>query len=339
MYIDQFMETVKFCRFCFMCRHLAPVGNVTFTEADTPRIRASMIYGATLRKEEFTNKDLIRIMYRSDLSGCCRRNCVNHYDEVGLTLAYRADLVEMGCAPEYIEVLKKDLVEKSSDWKLSGEGKVLYVEDSVSAEAGSAGAFKRLAGECMTLSGSSCGKGLWVLGYRKEAEIAAQKFAAVVEKSGAETVVVTNPALYDMLVNTFREMGVTLTAKVMFSSEYLASLRTAEALGDLYYLESDYLLNYNGNKVSPKELLAANGGNLKFFGTNDEESYSCGEGALLLDRIEPALVEKLAKYVEERADDAEHDRIITASPYTKIQLSRYTALQVLTVEELLAQSM
>ena len=73
MYIDPFMETIKFCRFCFMCRHLAPVGNVTFTEADTPRVRASMIYGATLRKEEFANEDLIRIMYRSDLSGCCRR--------------------------------------------------------------------------------------------------------------------------------------------------------------------------------------------------------------------------------------------------------------------------
>ena len=339
MYIDPFMETIKFCRFCFMCRHLAPVGNVTFTEADTPRVRASMIYGATLRKEEFANKDLIRIMYRSDLSGCCRRNCVNHYDEVGLTLAYRADLVEMGCAPDYIETLKKDLEEKSSSWVLSGEGKVLYVEDALSVESGSAEAFKRLAGPCMTLRGTSCGKGLWVLGYRKEAKAAAEKFASLVEKSGAETVVTTHPGLYDMLVNTFQELGITLSAKVQFSSEYLAGIKTGKALGLLYYLESDFLLNYNANKVDPKELLAANGALIKPFGTNDEESYSCGEGSLLLDKIEPSLVEKLAKYVEERADDPANDWIVTASPYTKLQLSRYTALKVLTVEELLAQGM
>lgn len=339
MYIDQFTEAIKFCRFCFMCRHLAPVGNVTFTEADTPRVRASMIYGGTLHPEQMFHEDLIRVMYRSDLSGCCRRNCVNHYDEVGLTLAYRADVVEKGCEPRSVKDLKAELEAKASEWTLSGSGKVLYVEDHVSVEAGSAASFKALAGECMVLSGSSCGKGLWVLGYRKEAAQAARKFADFVEKSGAETVVTTNPGLYDMLVNTFAELNVTLSAKVLYSTEYLASVKTAKALGEIYYLESDFLRNYNDDKVSPKALLAANNAVLKFFGTNDEESYSCGEGALLLDRIEPALVEKLAKYVEERADNEEKDLIVTASPYTKIQLSRYTALKVLTVEELLAQAL
>ena len=96
MNIDKFIETIKVCRFCFMCRHLSGIGNVTFTEADTPRIRASLIYGATMYPEKLFAADLIDTMYRSDLSGACRRNCVNHYDEVGLTLAYRQDIAENG---------------------------------------------------------------------------------------------------------------------------------------------------------------------------------------------------------------------------------------------------
>lgn len=321
-----------------MCRHLAPVGNVTFTEADTPRVRASMIYGGTLHPEQMFHEDLIRVMYRSDLSGCCRRNCVNHYDEVGLTLAYRADIVEKGCEPDYVKALKKELEEKPR-WTLSGEGSVLYVEDQYSVDASSAAAFKRLAGPCMTLSGGSCGKGLWVLGYRKEAKVLAEKFASAIEASKAETVVTSHPGIYDMLVNTFKEMNITLSAKVMLSTQFLAGLKTAKALGEIYYLDSDFLRNYNEDASSVAELLKNNGAVLKPFGTNDEESYSCGEGALLLDRIEPALVEKLAKYVEERADDKAKDLIVTSSPYTKVMLSKYTSLKVVTVEELLAEAM
>ena len=43
MNIDKFQEDVKKCRFCFMCRHLSGVANVTFRESDTPRVRSSMI--------------------------------------------------------------------------------------------------------------------------------------------------------------------------------------------------------------------------------------------------------------------------------------------------------
>ena len=40
MHIENYLNVIDACRFCFMCRHLDPVGNVTFREADTPRGRA-----------------------------------------------------------------------------------------------------------------------------------------------------------------------------------------------------------------------------------------------------------------------------------------------------------
>ena len=337
MNIDNFSDAITYCRFCFMCRHLSPVGNVTFTEADTPRVRASMIYGATMYPERFTNPDLIRTMYRSDLSGCCRRNCVHHFDEVGLNLAYRADIVDMDAVPCNIKKIAEEL-QNCPDWTVAGEGKVAYVADEYSVESGAAAAFAKLTSGYKTVSGGSCGKGLWVLGFRKEAKVLAEKFAAVLNGADVDTVVVSHTGIYDLLVNTFAEMDIKLNAKVMHTSEYLADVKV-KALGDLYYLESDYLRNYNNDYAFPKTVLTANGATLKPFGTNDEESYSCAEGALVLDKIEPAVVEKLAKYVEARADHPETDVIVTASPYTKIQLAKYTSLKVKTVEEVLAEAL
>ena len=43
MHIDKFEDAIMNCRFCFMCRHLSAIGNVRFTEVDTPRIRAAMM--------------------------------------------------------------------------------------------------------------------------------------------------------------------------------------------------------------------------------------------------------------------------------------------------------
>ena len=339
MNIDNYIDTIKFCRFCFMCRHLSAIGNVTYTEADTPRVRASMIYGATVHPELFTNEDLIKTMYRSDLSGCCRRNCVNHYDEVGLTLAYRADLVEAGAAPDTIKAIAEEL-KKADKWNASGEGKVAYVADKYSVESGAAAAFAKLAKDgFQTVSGGSCGKGLWVLGFRNDAKILAEKFLKALKATGAETIVVSHTGIYDFLVNTIGEMGLSLDAKVMHTSEYLANVKCSKALGDVYYLESDYLRNYNNDYPYPRTLLIANGANLKPFGTNDEESYSCAEGALVLDKIEPDLVKKLAEYIAERADYPATDVIVTASPYTKIQLCKYTPLNVKTIEEVLAEAL
>ena len=67
MNIDNFVEDVKKCRFCFMCRHLSGVANVSFREADTPRIRSSMVWGAMLDNSKLANPDFIDTIYSSDM--------------------------------------------------------------------------------------------------------------------------------------------------------------------------------------------------------------------------------------------------------------------------------
>ena len=72
MYIKEFEDAMKACRFCFMCRHLSAVGNVTFSESDTPRGRALMLDKVTMNPDFLRSEAVVSTMYKSDLSACCR---------------------------------------------------------------------------------------------------------------------------------------------------------------------------------------------------------------------------------------------------------------------------
>ena len=181
--------------------------------------------------------------------------------------------------------------------------------------------------------------------------MAAEAFAEAVNKTGVKTVVVSSPAAYDALVNDFKAWGVKLDAKVMHVSEFIVSLKLkfSKKAGKLCYLESDFLKNYNGNLKFPRALLAqvkAESGEgfttdlttektPFMFGTNNEESYTCGEGAVVFAQLRPEIVKKMAKYVEARAD--KDVLLAVASPYTKTQLSKNAKLKVSTLTEIAAE--
>ena len=340
MHINDFNDAIKNCRFCFMCRHLSAVGNVRCTEADTPRVRAAMIYGIGTGTNRLDDEDFIATLYRQDLSACCRRNCVKHFDENGLALAARADVVEAGLAPAAVKELAAKFA-ASAKWTLSGKGDVAYFEDEATAAAKTvAPAFAALAKKAgvkyAVVKGGCIGKVLKVLGYLPEAKAAAEAFAAFVAKAGIKTLVVSNPALCDAIANDYPELGVKFPAKVVSSAAFIAGLGLKfKACGEVYYLADDFLRNYLGCDCAEK-LLKALKAQLKPFGTNDEESYCCGEGALVLDKLNPELVKAMAEYVAARADDPKKDVVVVASPYTRRILAKYGKLNVVTLDELAA---
>ena len=164
-----------------------------------------------------------------------------------------------------------------------------------------------------------------------------------VTASGAKVLVVSNPAAYDAVKNDFPALGVKLKCKVMHTAEFIAEKlgklklrKPAKKTAGVYYLESDFLKNYNGNVAAPREVLEKCGFTLKPFGTNNEESYSAGEGACVLRELDPCLVKLLAEKVASRCDDAKNDQLITASPYTRHALATEAKLNVKTIEEAVA---
>ena len=341
MHIDKYEEAMMNCRFCFMCRHLSTIGQVRCTEVDTPRIRAAMLYGLRTGTNSFDDSDFVDALYRQELSACCTHHCVNHYDENGLALAARADGVEAGKQPEAVKKLAAKFA-KAIGWSASGKGDVAWFLDETTAEdAAVVAAAKKLFAAAKvapkTITGGSIGKVFKVLGYLPEARDAAEKFAAFLAAEGVKTLVVSNPAAFDALTKDYAEFGVKLPCKVLCISSFLlqAKVKFAKKAGELYYLADDFMRNYDGCEC-PEKLLKALGAVNKPFGTNDEESYCCGEGAIVLDKLNPALVKALAEYVAERADDPKKDKIVVLSAYTKKYLRKYGKLNVVTMEELAA---
>ena len=340
MHIDNYNDAIMNCRFCFMCRHLSAIGNVTFTEADTPRVRAAMTYGIKTGTHRLDDPDFIETVYRADLSACCRHLCVNHFDEAGLLLALRADIVEAGLAPAPVAALAKSL-SASASWKISaGKEPVAYFEDRATAAAKTvAPAFAKLAKKAgvsyRTIKGGCIGHALAVLGYRDDAKAALGAFAAFLQKTGVGTLVVSNPAALKFLVADAPELGVKIPCKVVHSSEFIAGLKLAyKPAGALYPLADDFLRNYLDVDPATK-LMKQLKAEAKPFGTNDEETYCCGEGALVLDELHPELVAKLAAYVAARADDPAKDVLAVASPYVRRVLAS-AGLKARTFEEIAA---
>lgn len=343
MNIKKYTETIKACRYCFMCRHIAPIGNVTFREADTPRVRAILLDKVLREPSLLANADLLDTVYSADLSAACRYHCVKHFEENGLLLAAREDAVAADLAPADVRQVAAEYLARPTIPAISGEGEVLYFIDyNTAAVPEIADAFKQImkkAGVSYRIAEKGClGKALKVLGYVQEARKAAAEFAAALNATGVKTIVVSNPAAYDALVHDFPAADIQLDGKVMHTSEFLLSLKPAcqKKAGQLYYLESDFLKNYHPDYAFPTALLSYLGAERLAFGTNNEESYTCGEAALVLPQLRPALVKLLAAYIEERTDHPETDLLITASPYTRKQLTDHSKLKVRTLEELTA---
>lgn len=342
MNIDKYEEAILNCRFCFMCRHLSAIGQVRCTEVDSPRVRAAMLYGIRTGTNSFDDTDFVNALYRQDLSACCRRNCVNGYDENGLAIAARADVVEAGKAPEAVKKHAAQLA-RTSAWKASGKGKVaLFLDNTTASDKAEVLALEKLmkaaAGDYVTVTGGSIGKALKVLGFWPEAKAAAAKFADFLNGLGVDAIVTPNPAAFDALGNDYPEWGVKLNAKVFCTAGFLLAkkVKFAKAPGAIYYLADDFMRNYCKCEC-PEKLLKTLKADLKPFGTNDEESYNCGEGAIVLDKLHPELVKALAEYVAERADNPKKDQIVTLGVYAKKQLSKYGKLKVKTLAEIAAE--
>ena len=266
---------------------------------------------------------------------------MNGYDENGLALAARADVVEAGKAPAAVQKLAKKYA-SNAEWKAEGKGDVAwFLDETTSADKAVVAAAKKLFAAAkvkpVVITSGSIGKALKVLGYLDDAKVNAEGFAAFVNGLGVKTLVVSNPAAYDALTKDYPEMGVKLQPKVLCFSGFLVQAKVAfkKAAGEVYYLADDFMRNYDHCEC-PEKLLKALKADNRPFGTNDEESYCCGEGAVVLDKLNPALVKVLAEYVAARADHPKTDRIVVLSAYTKKVLAKYGKLHVETMEELAA---
>lgn len=88
------------CRFCWMCRHICPIGNATGLERNTARARAlslSMVYRGAEKLEDMADN-----LFECALCGACVKECVTGWDPVSFTVEAKTQAGLSGALPAYI---------------------------------------------------------------------------------------------------------------------------------------------------------------------------------------------------------------------------------------------
>jgi Fe-S oxidoreductase len=104
------LATVENCRYCLMCRHNCPVGQVTRRETLTPHGWALLI--ASERRGLIAwNEETVDVLYQCCQCGNCRSHCVTDQPLPEAIAAARAELVSRQLAPPAVYALDERLRE------------------------------------------------------------------------------------------------------------------------------------------------------------------------------------------------------------------------------------
>ena len=345
------------CRFCWMCRHVCPIGNATGQERNTARARALgaslVVRGATALKEIADN------VYECTLCGACTNNCVTGWDPKVFIQELKTEIVLNGETPAYIAVLLdkyqttgsvygQEVCKCLDELYNTYSETLLFVGDNAlynSPESvKNAVALLKKAGVKVSLTKEQdSGAALWFLtGRTQETQNAAKKCAEDMNKY--KTVIVYDPADLSLILHEYKEWGIEITAKVVGFNEYLLSL-----------IES--------GKIKVKK--SANEYSLQDHYAYARELDDCETGRKLIDKVgvnkEMLLIGKeanaaaqpiMAQYMPDVMTQVAKDRwknaenmgcktLVTESPaeYVALKATAPQGYRVISVEEMLLENL
>jgi heterodisulfide reductase subunit D len=108
VHLEHPLEATHGCRFCWMCRHVCPVGHVTHRETLTPHAWALTI-DAVSRGTLQWNADSAEVLYSCADCGMCRTHCVTNQPLPDAIAAARAIVAKTGVAPSAVYALHEKL--------------------------------------------------------------------------------------------------------------------------------------------------------------------------------------------------------------------------------------
>ena len=348
---------VNNCRFCWMCRHICPIGNATGLERNTARARSfaiSMVErGATELCEVVDN------VYECMLCGACTNNCVTGFDPKVFVQETKTEIVLAGLTPDYILSLIEKQMQTGNVYgtPVAGEVEALYSDaGEVLFLAGTNAVAK--APECVCralalLSGAGVkvaftkeqdtGRSLWFLtGKTQETQNAAKAFAAHAGKY--KTLVVYDPVDLAFIRHEYAEWGISLDVEIVSFNEYLLSLIKS---GKITVKQSDTVYTLQDNSAYARDLDDIESGRalIRAVGVS-KDMLLCGKeanlaGHLIMAEYMPAVIRKVALDRWQNAINMDCKKLVTESPdeYVSLKETCPAGYRVITVEEMLLENM
>ena len=345
------------CRFCWMCRHICPIGNATGQERNTARARA---LGVSLVVRDATElKEIADNVYECTLCGACTNNCMTGWDPKVFIQEVKTEIVLNGVAPDYIVKLlevyaKTGNVFGVEDCKCLEE---LYNTDSETAlfvgqdalykspeSVKNAVALLKEARVSASLDrNQDSGAALWFLtGKTQETQNAAKACAETLNKY--KTVVVYDPVDLKLMRHEYKEWGIEIQAEIIGFNEYLLSLIENDKINvkksaNEYALQDNYAYARELDDSETGRKLIEKVGVVKDMLLIGKEANLAGQ--LIMAEYMPDVMRQVAKDRWFNAKNMDCKTVVTENPaeYVALKESCPDGCRVISIEEMILENM
>lgn len=296
------------CRFCWMCRHLCPVGLKTGREVNTPRAKG-LIVSMTHRNIPL-DASTAEAMYECVLCGACTNDCVTGFDPLLYIREARTEAAVNGLLPPYVQETVDRTFSTGNMFGLPAKEKwdllrdevrelpdradvLLYVGNTAAYRqpqiAKAAMSLLRKAGVPFTVMEQEVGTGIEagdLIGFVEEVRALARDCAAAVNRTGAKTLVALDPYDAAAMKHEYPEWGCGIGAEVVTATAFMAGLLRS---GRLDCVRTERTLTYHdGSRLGrdldehepARALIAATGGEIREMFLNRRLAKGAGSGVV-----------------------------------------------------------
>ena len=350
-------QHVDSCRFCWMCRHICPVGNATGQERNNARARALAL--SLLNRGALALEEVIDNMYECATCGACTKECVTGWDPVMFIKETRLNAALEGKTPDYINTLIDNCLDTGNAYgvtKLDGAlaaaiaahnaktGTLLFLGSDTRYAAPECGvnAIRLLekAGISFTVLADEPASGEqldFLIGAAEEAK--SQMAACAAAVGGFDTVVIFDPADAKVMKRTWQEYGIECSPKLVTFTAFLANAGLKlRSTGRTVCYQDPFQLARDLQETEEARGLISSCAALQEMLLNRKDTMWAGN--ILMAQYAPITIEKVSCERIANAKNVGCDTIVTASvgEYTALRKVAGEDFRVISLEELLLEA-
>ena len=344
------------CRFCWMCRHVCPIGNADGQERNNARARALMVSYVVRGTEKL--EDIADNIYECSLCGACTNNCKTGWDPKIFIQEVKSQIVLEGKTPDYIQKLLEKYSKNGSIfsgkvddlYKKYNKGKVLLLagqnavyKDAKSVEKALELLKKAGVEACLDKVADDTGYTLFFLaGKLAETVDKAKESANALNKY--EKVIVYNPVDLSFIKHEWKEWGINVNADLLSFNEELLKLFSA---GKLKTKNSKKEYSLQDSFAYARELDDENSGRelIKKVGISKDMLLIGKEanlaGHLIMNEYMPDKMTLVAENRWVNAKNMDCHTLVTENPDEHVLLSKTApkGYKVITIEEMILENL
>lgn len=352
-------EQMDSCRFCWMCRHICPIGNATGQERNTARARALGLSLVARDAVEYS-EDIINNVYECALCGACVHDCATGWDPVLFTKEARLVAALEGKLPSYINDMLDNIENTGNIYGKAENGfAAKYAKNHTSGDtlffigkdarinapekAEAAIALLEKAGADFAVLESEPDSGYaydFLIGAA--AETKDTMTAAAKALSSYKKIVCYDPADAKMFKREYKEWDIALSAQIVTFTEFVAELIKNGSLkvkksNKAYTIQDSAILARDLEETEPiREIISSLGENREMLLFGKETVLA---GNLIMNEYMPEVMADVAKNRWINAKNMNAETVVTTgiADYVIMNMTKPEGMELLTVEEAVEQ--